>query len=464
MAQDGRRGTQVSPSCLPAATRLSRRLLLGVVVVALLAGALTGTAPWAASGPLVLAVAAAGLVLGLPHGALDHVLATRLTGWSMPVVLATYVVSAVLAWTALVLLGLPALLVVLALSLAHFVAGEVEVARATWSWPADRATALAVGLAGTGALLLPLARSDRTLLGVADALSPALGDLLAHPVTRAGLVATWLVAALVAVRAARRDGVRGPVRDVAVLAALALLLPPLVAFGLWFGLWHGARHLARLLEEEPGSAALLATGRPRAAAAHLARLAAWPSVAALSALVAIVLVTTSSGRGDAALAEAVQVLLALTVPHMLVVAVLDRRSRGRVGPDPADRTEASGRLDRDLEGEGAPAAQLGLHTDVAPVQPGDPARDRQPQAGARDAQGVEVARAVEGVEQVGLVGGGDADAGVGDRDRGHVPVAAHDHLHPAPGAGVLHGVAADVVDHPAQLLAVPLDHDRALGA
>lgn len=461
MAQDGTRSTPVSPACLPAATRLSRRVLLGVLAVALLVGAATGTAPWSASGPLVLALAAAGLVLGLPHGALDHVLATRLTGWSMPLVLTAYVVSAALAWVALVLLGLPALLAVLALSLAHFVAGEVEVARATWAWPADRITALAVGLAGTGALLLPLARADRTLLDVASALSPGLGELLAHPATRTGLVASWLLAALLTVRATRRQGVHGPVRDLGVLAALALLLPPLVAFGLWFGLWHGARHVARLLEEEPRAAALLATGRPRAAVAHLARLAAWPSLAALAALVAIVLVTTSSGRGDAALAQAVQVLLALTVPHMLVVAVLDRRSRARGRADGAD---GSGSLDRDHEGEGAPVAQPGLHPDVAAVQPGDPAGDRQAQPGAGDAQGVEVAGAVEGVEEVHLVRGGDADARVAHLDGGPVAAGAHGHLHPAPGAGVLHGVPADVVDHPAQLLAVPVDHDRALGA
>lgn len=458
MAQHGTRGTHATTSCLPAATRLSRRALLAAVAVALLLGAATGTAPWAASGPLVLAVAAAGLLLGLPHGALDHVLATRLTGWSMPVVLTAYAASAALAWVALVVVGLPALLAVLALSLAHFVAGEAEVARAAWGWPAGRVTVLVLGVAGTGALLLPLARADRTLLDVAGALSPALGELLAHPATRAGLVASWLVAALLTVRAARRDGVRGPARDLGVLGVVALVLPPLVAFGLWFGLWHGARHLARLLEEEPGAAAHVAAGRPRAAVAHLARLAAWPSLAALVALVAVVLATTTSGRGDAALAQAVQVLLALTVPHMLVVAVMDRRARDRDGEG------RSGSLDRDHQGEGAAAAELGVHPDVPAVQPGDPAGDRQAQAGARDAQGVEVAGAVEGVEEVGLVGGGDADPGVGDRDRGPAALAAHGHLDPAAGPGVLHGVAADVVDHPAQLLAVPVDHDRAVGA
>lgn len=451
MAEHGRRGTHAAAPCLVGATRLSRRALLASVAVAVLVAA--GTAPWAASGPLVLGVAAAGLLLGLPHGALDHVLAARLLGWSMPVVLTAYAASAVLAWVALVVVGLPALLGVLALSLAHFVAGEAEVARATWGWPPGRVAVLAVGVAGTGALLLPLGRADRTLLDVATALSPTLGDLLAHPATRAGLVATWLVAALLTVRAARRDGVRGPVRDLGVLAAAALVLPPLVAFGLWFGLWHGARHLARLLEEEPGAAALVAVGRPRAAAAHLARLAAWPSLAALVALVAVVLATVSSGRGEAALAQAVQVLLALTVPHMLVVAVMDRRSR--------TRDEPSGALDRDHEGEGAAAAQLGLHPHVPAVQLRDPARDGQPQAGARDAQGVEVAGAVEGVEEVGLVGAGDPDPGVGDRDRGPLAVPAHDHLDPPAGPGVLHGVAADVVDHPTQLLAVPLDHHRA---
>lgn len=310
---------------LARAAAATRALLAAAALAVPVTWALGGPAPGSLPAAVGLGLAAGGLVLGLPHGAVDHVLATRLTGWSMRRLLPAYVAVAALAWALLELLGLPALLVVLGVSLLHFAAGEVEVARATWSWPLDRTTSWAVGLAGTGALLVPLARADAAWREVATAVHPDLGSLVTQPWVRAAVAGLWALAALVAVTSALRAGLRGPALDVLVLLAVALLLPPLAAFGLWFGLWHGGRHLARLLAEEPGAAAHLAAGRPRAAAGHLARVAAWPTLAALAAGAAVVAATTATGRADQALAHAVQVLLALTVPHMLVVLGLDRR-------------------------------------------------------------------------------------------------------------------------------------------
>ena len=57
------------------------------------------------------------------------------------------------------LAGPLALVAVLALSVAHFGLGELEVVRATTGWRPGRAVAVAIGVAGTGALLLPLARA-----------------------------------------------------------------------------------------------------------------------------------------------------------------------------------------------------------------------------------------------------------------------------------------------------------------
>lgn len=98
----------------------------------------------------------------------------------------------------LVRLGVVVLLLVLALSLLHFALGELEVVRETTTWRPSRVAAAAFGIAGTGALILPLARAGGQLSGVAAAISPALGTLLAVPTARVGLAALWVVAALVA--------------------------------------------------------------------------------------------------------------------------------------------------------------------------------------------------------------------------------------------------------------------------
>lgn len=276
----------------------------------------------------VLAIAGLGLLIGLPHGSVDHLLAARLTGRPVPLAAAAYGAVALLGWALLLApgpVGVLALLLVLGLSLVHFALGELEVWRALSGWTPPTPVAVCLGLAGTGALLLPLARAGGDLVGVARAVAPWLGDLLASPGVRLALGLAWALAAAVAVLAAWRADHRGIALDVVVIAALGALAPPLVAFGAWFGAWHGLRHLARLLAEEPGSARLLQAGHERAAIAHLVRQARWPSVAALATVVVLLVVTTRAADPTTALAASLVALLALTVPHMAVVARLDLR-------------------------------------------------------------------------------------------------------------------------------------------
>ena len=113
--------------------------------------------------------------------------------------------------------------------------------------------------------------------------------------------------------------------DLVLIGALGVFLPPLAAFAVWFGCWHAVRHTGRLLDEEPGCAALVAAGRTGSAVRRFARLAAPPSVAALGVLLALALFATTAPDPEVAIAEVLHVLLALTVPHMLVVLWLDRR-------------------------------------------------------------------------------------------------------------------------------------------
>jgi beta-carotene 15,15'-dioxygenase len=160
---------------------------------------------------------------------------------------------------------------------------------------------------------------------VASAMSPDLGALIGAGPVRLGIAAVWSVAGGVAGAAALRAGRASVALDILLVGALGAFLPPLAAFAVWFGGWHAVRHTGRLLADEPGCAALIAADRTPAALRRFARLAAPPSLAALAVLLLLVARTTAAPDPERAIAEVLQVLLALTVPHMVVVLWLDRR-------------------------------------------------------------------------------------------------------------------------------------------
>lgn len=79
-----------------------------------------------------------------------------------------------------------------------------------------------------------------------------------------------------------------------------------------------------MLTVEPGCAALLSDGRRQAATLRLVRLAALPSIAALTTVIAIGWFTLAAPNPTMILAEVLRLPLALTVQDMMVVLWLDR--------------------------------------------------------------------------------------------------------------------------------------------
>lgn len=312
-----------SPATRVVATgaRWSRRIVAGAVV----GGLALGAVPSPAADVVALVVVGAGLLAGLPHGSVDHRIAAALGGWSTPLVALGYAGLAAATWALLVVAGPVALVAVLVLSVAHFGLGELESLRATTGWRPSGPVAVAVAVAATGALLLPLARSGDLLAGVAAAVSPQLGPLLGDVAVRSALVVVWVLAAAVAVGAALRARRPTAALDLLLVGALGATAPPLVAFAVWFGGWHALRHTARLLTVDPGCAEVLAARGPGPAVRVLLRVAAWPTAAAVGVLVGLLVLTASAADPVAAIGGALLVLLALTVPHVVVVLWLDRR-------------------------------------------------------------------------------------------------------------------------------------------
>ncbi|KAA0928311.1 beta-carotene 15,15'-dioxygenase, Brp/Blh family [Rhodococcus sp. ANT_H53B] len=317
--QSGDSTTSTTAPLLTAAT-WSRWLVVGTVVMS--SGHLIGLP--AITAPVALVVAGVAFLAGIPHGAIDHLMAKRLSGGApLLAVAAVYAGAAAAAWALLEWVGPIALVAAVLFSAVHFGMGELEVSRLLTGWLLRRIPAAAIVVAGSGALVLPLARSGDQLLRVATAVSPELAVLISAAPVQMALVSTWCVAASVAVAAVLRSGHRTVALDVVLIGALGMAAPPLVAFAVWFGCWHALRHTARLLTVEPGCAALLVDGRGRAATWRLVRLSAVPSLAALTAVLALGWFTVASPNPTTMVAEVLRLLLALTVPHMVVVWWLD---------------------------------------------------------------------------------------------------------------------------------------------
>ncbi len=295
-------------------------------------------APWLAEAPawvLALPWLLSALALGLPHGAVDPVVPFVMRGERLRLGPVAAFSVAYLALGAVVLAAWwarPAAAAVgfLALTWAHWGQGDVYALRALgWdrhlAGPGQRAWAGVVR--GALPMAVPLAAFPEVYAEVVGAMAAALRPdraeaardvVLAVPsgVVWAGLgvlVVGYVAWALAGVR--RRPGAgRTLALDLAEVAGLAVffaVVPPLWAVGVYFCLWHALRHLARL-------APLVAGGSARTLALY-----ALPGTVGAAVLIGLifsgVLRQPLSGVGAYLVGIA-----ALTVPHVAVVAWMDR--------------------------------------------------------------------------------------------------------------------------------------------
>ncbi|WP_170149223.1 Brp/Blh family beta-carotene 15,15'-dioxygenase [Geodermatophilus normandii] len=313
---------------MAAAARVATALSLAAVVAVV---AVEPTVGW---GDLAWVPLVAGLLLGLPHGAVDHLVPARRLGRRPPgtaLFALGYAVVAVLAWLAFRAAPGPALLVFVALSVWHFGTGETAFADLRAGRPVQRQATASLVLGGL-VLLVPLARGADDAAPVLAAVVPGAGTLpAAVPVT---VLAVVLPAAAALAAERLLSGRWLEAAEVAVLLVLVLVVPPLAAFGVWFGCWHAVRHVARVLAADPAGDADPAAGRLAAPLRRFALAAALPTAAVLAVL-AWVWSAADGWRGF--LAAGLPLLAALTLPHALVVAWLDRAE----GDAPAGRGPAA---------------------------------------------------------------------------------------------------------------------------
>ena len=269
-------------------------------------------------------MAAVALGVGIPHGALDHLVTLKNAApLKMTIFILIYVAAALAAIWAILQWNVWGFIAVVLMSSLHFGIGDsafiAELDRLeNREGPPIPVWAYA-GAAGLLPVVIPLVNSRSTA-----ALEKINANLIdwhfgyARDIQLAVAVIAILSLIVLIIRKRFNE-----VIDLALLGALALIAPPLVAFAVYFGCWHAMRHTARLTSLLQSSQKAYEQGSEFGAF----KAAVIPGLPALVGT--IIFVVGLSAFSDQALDSsflwlALVTVWALTVPHMIVTAKLDR--------------------------------------------------------------------------------------------------------------------------------------------
>ena len=269
-----------------------------------------------------IAVATVALAIGIPHGALDHLVARPTgSGSTMFGFVVRYVLTAVVALIAILMFNMIGFVLVLVMSAVHFGIGDTafiaEIDKRTATKPMPIAWLYAIS-AGFVPVIIPLTKSSS---------ESALQEINVNIVGWHGgfnnvlLFATAILAfatfSALVVNKRYRDAI-----DIALLVLLSVVAPPLIAFAVYFGCWHAVRHTARLTLVLPSSQKAFARGSTTRAFGS----AVAPGLPALIGvfIAAGIIGTATDLSNDTLIWTALAIVWALTVPHMAATARLDR--------------------------------------------------------------------------------------------------------------------------------------------
>ena len=271
-----------------------------------------------------IALAIFALAIGIPHGALDHLITLpKNEPKKMAIFIAIYVAVAIIAVIGILKFNIVGFILVLLMSAVHFGIGDTAFINEIDKRSASRAKLLRsayIPAAGFTPVFIPLVNSAST-----DALAKVNPSLINW---HQGLdqeiltvVTSFAVISIVVLLITRR--VREAI-DLTLLLALALITPPLIAFAVYFGCWHAMRHTARLTLILPKAIAAASEGEPKKSffAAVIPGLPALIGTVVVAAVIAI----TDSNLDASYLWYLLVVVWALTVPHMIVTSKIDQKS------------------------------------------------------------------------------------------------------------------------------------------
>lgn len=282
-------------------------------------------------GPLLASL----VLLGLPHGAVDHLVPARFTAMSFPLSIGavglTYSVFGGLYLGLWLVAPRPAAIVFIALTWLHWGQGDLHALLAFLEAPhlttrAQRVSTLVVR--GGLPMLVPLVAFPERYLGVVEAwVALFFGEMgLAWTLTaefRLLLGGGFLFVTVASLTAGYythgpTHGFRVDVGETLLLWVYFLVVPPLVAIGVYFTVWHSLRHIFRVVDSE---------GVGESAGTLFRRFATDATPLTLVSMVLLagfwVLVPASPTTVSGLVALYLVFIAVLTLPHVVVVTWMD---------------------------------------------------------------------------------------------------------------------------------------------
>ncbi|WP_439027934.1 Brp/Blh family beta-carotene 15,15'-dioxygenase [Haloarchaeobius sp. DT45] len=313
-------------------------LLLGLVALPFALG--LSIPAWAEYLPLVVSI----LVLGLPHGAVDHLVPARIDSGSslhrsVLLVSALYMVLGGLYLLVWFVAPIPAFAFFIVLTWFHWGQGDLYCLHALsdGAYPTTRLQRLlTVAVRGALPMLVPLVAFPEGYESVLAATVGLFGTdasavawaftFEARLVVAAGFALLVAASLALGLRSADPTPWKRDATEVGLLSLFFAVVPPVLAIGLYFCLWHSLRHVVRVVGLDDVSVAALASDDPTVAIRRFARDAAPTTAIAIAILAGLAIAVPQTPAGLTGLVAVYLVLLAvLTFPHVVVVTFLDRR-------------------------------------------------------------------------------------------------------------------------------------------
>ena len=269
-------------------------------------------------------MAVTALAIGIPHGALDHLVTLpRKKPVLMALFIAIYVAIALVAIWAILQWNVVGFIAVVLMSATHFGIGDSAFIRELDQHKNRGGAKLPVwayaSAAGILPVFIPLVNSKSA--SALEQVNPLLVNW-DHGYSAEIQIAVAVITTLSILILLSRKRIRDCV-DLLLLAGLASFAPPLVAFAIYFGCWHAMRHTSRLTSLLPSAMKAYEDGRGLQAFSK-AVIPGLPALLGTFIFIALLAAFSRTNIDGDFLWLTLVTVWALTVPHMLVTAKLDR--------------------------------------------------------------------------------------------------------------------------------------------
>ena len=274
-----------------------------------------------------IAMTVVALAIGIPHGAIDHLITLpKASPLKMALFVSNYVAIALIAIVAILKWNVWGFIFVVAMSATHFGIGDGAFLNELEKYKIKkdkRSLPVWAYAPAAGALpvMIPLVNNRST--EALEKVNPKLVDW--HYGYTFQIQIFVLILLFLGLITLIRFNRKRDALDLLLLTALAFIAPPLVAFAVYFGGWHALRHTARLTSLLPKSNAAYEQNKI-GRAFWSAVIPGLPALIGTMLFVGCLSIFRDEDLSSTFLWNILVTIWALTVPHMMVTARLDRKA------------------------------------------------------------------------------------------------------------------------------------------